>query len=79
MPQFVSEKGEWHPADLAAKMELKQRGVKTLGVKVKSVNVNNAAPNQPYPVMAEAQNELPKAGTDNKFPELRKRGKSKEG
>ncbi len=74
MPQYVSDLGLWDPADLAAKEELKQRGVKTLGVKVKSENINNASPNPSYPVMAEAQNELQKVGSDNKFPEIRKRG-----
>lgn len=77
MPRFVSEGGLWHPADLAAKAELKQRGIETLGIKVKSKSVDNVSPNPPYPVMAEAQNELPKAGKDEKFPEIRKRGRPK--
>lgn len=73
MPQFISEGGLWSAADLAAQADLKQKGISHLGVKVKSKNVDNATPN-PYPVMAEPQNELPKAGADNKFPETRKRG-----
>lgn len=74
MPQYVSEKGLWHPADLAAKEELKVRGIDTLGVKIKEPIIGEK---KEYPVMAEAQNELPKAGTDNKFPEIRKRGRPK--
>ena len=77
MPQYVSEQGLWHPADLAAKEALKVKGVETLGVKVKSKNIDNAAPNPPYPVMAEAQNPIPKAGVNDKFPEIRKRGEVK--
>ena len=74
MPQYKSDMGEWSAADLAAKEELKLRGIETLGIKVKSKNVDNVAPNPPYPVMAEPQNELPKAGKDDKFPEMKKRG-----
>ena len=78
MPQYISNAGLWEPADLAAQEELKIRGVKTLGVKVKSKDVNNVAPNQSYPVMAEPQADLPVAGKDDKFPEIRKKGKPKE-
>lgn len=74
-PQYDStipgKEGQWHPCDLAAEAELKLRGIKHLGIGITKVKPNQPAP---YPVMAEAQNELPKAGADDKFPEIRKRG-----
>jgi len=36
MPTFRSEKGEWFPTDKAAKEELAAKGIKTMGVRVKT-------------------------------------------
>lgn len=78
MPQFDStvkgREGEWVPCDKAAEADCKLKGIDHLGMKVKPKTETGT---QPYPVMAEAQNELPRAGADNKFPEIRKRGEVK--